>query len=107
MLQEKYGDKTPTPEQLKESLSENMTSFGQSFEIETTPDGIDIQIIKCPFYEGWAMSGMDNDTITRFCNRGGEGARAAMKDNYPKLEPYAYPRSHAGGVCLEGYKIKQ
>ena len=106
-LREKYGDETPTPEQLKETLSENMESFGQTFEIKTTPDGIDMKMIKCPFYEGWAMAGLNNDTITQFCKIGGKGAKAAMEDNYPKLVPYADPRSHADGVCLEGYKIKK
>ena len=106
-LQGKYGEQTPTPEQLKDTLSESMNNFGQDYEIEVTSDSVDIKVFKCPFYEGWAMAGMDNDTITRFCKRGGEGSRAAMKDTYPKLEPYADPRSHAGGVCLEGYKIKK
>jgi len=106
-LKEKFGDETPTPEGLKEAISANLNGFGQDFEIKNRPDGIDIMIKHCPFYEGLQMVGMDNETITKFCHSGGGGEYAAMKDGYSMLEPFSTPRSHAGGVCKEGYNIKK
>jgi hypothetical protein len=53
------------------------------------------------------MAGFDNDTISKICERGGKGQMDAIQAVYLKLEPYATPRSHINGVCVEGYKIKK
>ena len=106
-MKQKFGDKTPTPEGLKNVLEGTYSSFGMDMEIKTKPDGIDVKINKCPFYQGLSMSGIDHETITKFCKSAGSGEYAAIADAYPMLEPFSTPRSHEGGVCIEGYKIKK
>lgn len=101
------GQETPSPEALKKILSRSLIKLGIDFDIETKPDGIDISIIKCGVYQGLSMAGLDNYSVAAFCRSAAEGQTAAITDAYPKLEPFVNPRSHKGGVCIEGYKIKK
>jgi len=83
-LKEKYGDKTPSPEELKDVLSDDMTGFGSDFEIIIDSESVDTTIKQCAIHQGLAMTSA-----------------------YPKLAPYCVPRTSADGVCKEGYKIKK
>jgi hypothetical protein len=105
-LKKELGD-SPTPEGLKKALEDTYSNFGMDMKITTNPDGIDLLVNKCTFYQGYSMSGMDHDTIIKFCHAAGSGEFAAMKEAYPQLEPFSTPRSSADGVCIEGYKIKK
>ncbi len=63
-------------------------------------------IKQCTIHNGLTMAGFDNDTIAKFCKAGGGGEYTAVTDAYPMLQPISKPRTHADGVCIEGYKIK-
>jgi len=106
-LKEKFGDETPTPEGLKEILTGNLTGFGSDFEITTDSKSVDVTIKKCAIHNGLSMAGFDNDLIAKFCKAGGGGELSAVTKAFPMLEPIHKPRTHADGVCIEGYKIKQ
>ena len=106
-FKERFGARTPTPEELKKALETNYSNMGMDMQITTKSDGIEIKINKCPFYQGLSMSGMDHDAITKFCKEASSGEYAAVTEAYPKLEVFSNPRSHENGVCIEGYKIKR
>jgi len=106
-LKEKYGDKTPSPEELKDVLSDDMTGFGSDFEIIIDSESVDTTIKQCAIHQGLSMAGFDNALIAQFCQNVSQGELKAMTSAYPKLAPYCVPRTSADGVCKEGYKIKK
>lgn len=105
-IKQEFGERPPTPEGLKDILVNNYNGFGMDFEIKATSDSVDITINKCPFHQGFSMAGFDNETIAKFCRSGGSGEIQAMKNAYPKIEPFSTPRSNAEGVCKEGFRFK-
>jgi hypothetical protein len=107
-LKQKFGNKNPDTESLKNILQPMYKRFGfTNEEYKVTPKTLSITFPSCPFYEGFKAAGLDHETIMNMCKAMGDVEYNLVKNLYPKVEPNAQFRESPKGSCLEKWTIKQ
>jgi hypothetical protein len=105
-MKQQLGDKAPTTEAIKSVTQPSMESFGFETEFEMSPTELSVKVIRCPFYDGYKMAGLDHETIGKMCSALSSGEFAKLKEYYPNISGSVKFRDSAEGYCLEKFILK-
>ena len=106
-LKEKFGNKTPTMKELKETLDSSYKSMGFTNSSKAGKTKLTNKVMNCPFYDGLAMAGLSHETINKICTHTSDGEYRSIMTAYPQLEATADPKKTSDGVCIESYKLRK
>ena len=106
MMKQQLGDKAPTIEALKSIIQPSMESFGFDMEYEVSPTELSIKAVRCPFYDGFKMAGVDHEKIGKMCSAMSSGEFAQLKKYYPNIVLSVNFKDSSEGYCLEKFTLK-
>jgi hypothetical protein len=102
----KFGDKTPSAEELKDVVLAGYDVFGFDIDIKAGKGLVTNKLYKCPFYTGFSMAGFSHDEIHKLCTAAFTAKVKEIERAYPKIKVQEEPRKTPDGYCTETYRIK-
>ena len=103
---QRFGDRTPTAEELREVLLSSYGGMGFDVDITAGKGTVTNKLYRCPFYTGFSIAGMSHDVISKFCKAAFTAKMRVIEKDYPQITMNEEPRKTPDGFCVETYKIK-
>ncbi len=103
---QKFGDRTPSAEELKEVVFAGYDNMGFDIDVKTEKGTVTAKLHRCPIYSGFSMAGFSHDEVSRFCEAAFTEKINEIERAYPKIKVQEEPRKTSEDHCTETYRIK-
>ena len=78
-----------------------------NFEVVTTPDSLEVNVGRCPVYEGLKMAGLDDETIEKLCRSREGSVNGVIMEAFPGVKCSLVTWNKPDGDCVSRSSIEK